>query len=69
MCPQKQAICGTEQSVDFTEIGQEKNVTITGMTTGESCTYKIKSTKGSPAFKLSNSSVTDSKVNVTYIEY
>lgn len=40
------------------------------MTAGESCSYTIKSSKGSPYFKVSNeSSINDAKVNITYIEY
>jgi len=56
--------------MEFTQIGQEQNITITGMNNGESCSYKIKSKKGSPAFKLSNSSTAgDSKVNITFVEF
>lgn len=70
MCPQKQAVCGTNQTMEFTQTGQEQNVTISGMTTGDSCSYKIKSKKGSPAFKMSNSSTAgDSKVNITFVEF
>lgn len=69
-CPQKQAVCGEDQTVDYTDVGQETNLTITGMTAGETCTYTIKSSKGSPCFKVSNDSdITDAKVNITYIEY
>jgi hypothetical protein len=40
------------------------------MTDGDSCTYIIKSRKGSPCFKVSNdSNITDSKVNITYVEF
>jgi hypothetical protein len=40
------------------------------MTSGESCSYKIKSRKGSPCFKVSNdSTITDSKVNITFVEF
>ena len=43
---------------------------MTGLTDGESCTYKLKSSKGSPAFKLSDdSTTTDEKVEITYIEF
>lgn len=56
--------------MEFTQIGQEQNITITGINNGESCSYKIKSKKGSPAFKLSNSSTAgDSKVNITFVEF
>ena len=70
MCPQKQATCGTNQTVEFTETDAEANITISGMTNGDSCTFMLKSSKGSPAFKVSNeSTISDSKVNITYIEY
>lgn len=70
MCPQKQATCGSNQTVEFTDIGAEANLTISGMTNGDSCTYMIKSSRGSPAFKVSNdSTISDSKVNITYVEY
>lgn len=70
MCPQKQAVCGSNQTVSFTESGAEANITMTGMSDGDSCTYKIKSSKGSPAFRVSNdSTITDSKVNITYVEF
>lgn len=40
------------------------------MTTGESCTYKIKSCGAAPAFAMKNSSTaTDSKVNITFVEF
>lgn len=41
-----------------------------GMVNGESCTYMIKSSKGSPCFKIAkDSTITDAKVNITYIEF
>lgn len=70
MCPQKQAKCGDKQEVEFTETGQEQNLTISGMEDGDACTYKIKSSKGSPCFKVSNDSKIDNaKVNITFIEF
>lgn len=45
-------------------------MTISGMDDGESCTYKIKSSKGSPCFKVSNeSNIDDRKINITYVEF
>lgn len=70
MCPQRQDVCSTSQNVTFTEIDQSQNITIIGMSTGESCTYKIRSKKGSPCFKLSNDSTADdTKVNITFVEF
>ena len=72
-CPQKQDMCGSNQEIEFadvTEEGDEEEIEITGMTDGETCTYKLKSSKGSPAFKLSDDATTDdSKVEITYIEF
>ena len=68
-CPQKQAKCGDKQEVTFDEVNEEENITITGLTEGETCSYTIKSKKGSPAFKMSDASADDTKVNVTYVEY
>jgi hypothetical protein len=53
MCPQKQDNCGTNQTVTFTETGTESNLTVSGLSDGDSCTYIIKSSKGSPCFKVS----------------
>ena len=61
MCPQKQSQCGETQEVVFTEVDEAAvDLEVTGLTEGESCTYKIKSSKGSPAFKVKDeSTVTD----------
>jgi len=71
MCPQKQAQCGETQEVEFTEVGDaEVDLEVTGLTEGESCTYKIKSSKGSPAFKVKDeSTISDDKVEISYIEF
>ena len=70
MCPQKQAQCGETQEVEFAEIDEEQELTVTGLSEGESCTYKIKSSKGSPCFKLKDdSTTTDEKVEISYIEF
>lgn len=70
MCPQKQTNCGEVQEVTFEETGEEETLTVSGLTDGESCTYKIKSNKGSPAFKLSDdSTTTDEKAEISYIEF
>lgn len=40
------------------------------MTTGETCSYKIKSCGASPAFRMKNASTaTNTKVNITYMEF
>ena len=71
MCPQKQAQCGETQEVAFTEVDEPEVVLeVTGLTEGESCTYKIKSSKGSPCFKVKDeSTITDETVEITYIEF
>jgi len=71
MCPQKQAQCGETQEVEFTEVDEaEVDLEVTGLTEGESCTYKIKSSKGSPCFKVKDeSTITDDKVEISYIEF
>ena len=43
---------------------------ISGMTDGDSCTYKIKASTCSPTFKLSDQSTADdSLVEITYVEF
>lgn len=72
-CPQKQDTCGSNQEIEFTDVteeGEEVEIAITGLTDGETCTYKLKCSKGSPAFKLKDESTTDdTKVEITYIEF
>lgn len=43
---------------------------ISGMTEGDSCTYKIKASTCSPTFKLSDqSTIDDSQVEITFVEF
>lgn len=70
-CPQRKDSCGStsEFQKDATSDAVSE-VEITGMTTGESCSYKVKSCGASPAFKLKDSSTCDNKkVNITYLEF
>ena len=70
MCPQKQEKCGTKQDVEFETIGSVEDLTVTGLEAGESCTFKIKSKKGAPAFRMKkDSTITNDKVEITFIEY
>lgn len=45
-------------------------ITVKNLTQGESCTIKIKSSCGSPAFQLTNqTNATSSDVYISYLEY
>jgi hypothetical protein len=56
--------------VEFTEAGETKELNISSMTDGDSCTYKIKASTCSPTFKLSDqSTVDDSQVEITFVEF
>jgi hypothetical protein len=70
MCPQKQDKCGTKQEVDFEEVDEEEEMEVTGLEEGDTCTYTIKSKKGSPCFKVKDdSTIADSKVDITFVEF
>jgi hypothetical protein len=71
MCPQKQAICGNKQTIEFgEEYGDTSSITATAMGEGDSCTYKILSSKGAPAFKVvDTASISSSNFEITFLEY
>jgi hypothetical protein len=70
MCPQFQRTCGNTQEIIFDEMGADQNITLTGMTPGESCTFYVKSRTGSPGFrKTPDSTIDDRKMNMTFVEY
>jgi hypothetical protein len=56
MCPQRKGKCGEKQELELEE-GDTETVEVTGLELGESCTYKIGSKCGSPAFKLSDGAI------------
>jgi len=70
MCPFKKNKCGEKQNVTFSETDKTEEVKAKNLTAGESCTYMIKSSCGSPAFSTKNfSGMNDSNVNITFIEF
>lgn len=52
-CPFQGSKCGKIQSFDFADVGEKTNINIT-LAAGETCTYKVRSFKGFPAFKPSD---------------
>lgn len=66
MCPQRQNKCGEKQEIELEE-GDTETVEVTGLEVGETCTYKIKSNCGSPAFKLQDGA-TDG-LEFTFLEF
>lgn len=72
-CPQKQSQCGSNQEIEFDDVtaeGEEEEITIEGLTDGETCTYTVKSSKGSPAFRMKDdSTISDEAIEITYIEF
>lgn len=52
-CPFQGSKCGNIQSFDFGEVGEKTNINIT-LAPGETCHYKVRSFKGFPAFKPSD---------------
>ena len=71
MCPQKQSICGSKQTIEFgEEYGDTSSITATGMGDGDSCTYKILSSKGAPAFKVvDTASINSNNFEITFLEF
>ena len=71
MCPQRQSMCGTTQNITpATESTTPTTVTVTGLTRGDSCTYRIKSLCGAPGFALkSESTGKDAKFAISFVEY
>jgi hypothetical protein len=57
--------CGEKQDMEFQDEGVE-SITVQNLTFGDSCTYKIKSFCGSPAFQMKQGS---KGVNITFIEF
>lgn len=70
-CPLRKNKCGGQWKFDFSNNKNvSTNITIQNLTKGESCTIKVKSSCGAPAFQiLDNANVTDTSVYITYIEY
>ena len=70
-CPMKKNKCGDQWKYDFSNNQNvTSNITVQNLTKGESCTIKIKSSCGSPAFQLGdNGNATSSKIYMSYIEY
>jgi len=64
-------MCGATQTVSVaTEGATPTIVTVTGMAKGDSCSFKIKSSCGSPAFALkSDATAKDAKVAISFIEF
>jgi len=63
-CPQKKDKCGSKQEISFDDEEGSESVEVKNLTRGETCSYKMKSNCGSPAFKVNGT-----KVNITYIEF
>lgn len=56
--------------MEFTKAGETKELEISRMTDGDSCTYKIKASTCSPTFKISDkSTVDDSQIEMTFVEF
>ena len=51
-CPFQASKCGSIQSLDFGEIGEKTSINIT-LAPGETCTYRVRSFKGFPFYKPS----------------
>jgi hypothetical protein len=66
MCPQMDTQCGKNVTFEF-QTESMANVTAKNLTFGDSCTYKVKSTCGSPAFQLQKGR--NLGVNITFIEF
>jgi hypothetical protein len=63
-CPQPKDKCGDRQEINFEGNGFEILEPL-NLDEGESCTYKLKSSCGSPAFKIDYNGL----LNVTYLEF
>ena len=66
MCPQRKEKCGSKQDLDLGE-GETEQVEVVDLEEGETCTYKVKSNCGSPAFKVEEGATEG--VDITYIEF
>lgn len=66
MCPQRKAKCGNKQELELSE-GETENVEVEDLEEGETCTYKVKSKCGSPAFQVKEGG--QNGVNITFIEF
>jgi len=70
MCPQKQSQCGTDQNIEFAKEDEKKDITVTGLVAGDSCSYKVKAKCGAPGFKVKDeTTANDDKLNVSFMEY
>lgn len=55
---------------EFDTIGDTDTIRITAMSEGDSCSYKIKSSRGSPAFKIDDSyTMSASNFEISYLEF
>lgn len=66
MCPQRKNKCGDKQDLEIQE-GETQTVEVVNLEAGETCTYKVKSDCGSPAFKMEEGP-TDG-VDISFIEF
>ena len=71
MCPFREKSCGKKKTIEFTDTTDAAvDIAPTAMVAGETCSYKVKSKKGSPAFRVKkDSTTTDAKTEVTFVEY
>lgn len=67
MCPQRKGKCGGKQELDLPEEGTSETIEVVDLEQGETCTYKVKSNCGSPAFRVLEAG--KSGVNITFIEF
>ena len=67
MCPQRKDKCGEKQDLEFEE-GDSETVEVAGLELGETCTYKVKSNCGSPAFKIDDGTAIDG-LEFSFLEF
>lgn len=69
MCPQVQNKCGTDQAFAFEKEDEMSSIDISGLQSGDTCTYRVNTKCGGPGFRLHpDSTATDSQINVSYFE-
>ena len=70
ICPQKQNKCGSNQDIELADVDATEDVEVAGLAEGESCTFKVKTTCGTPAFSTTDSSTTNTeKFEISYMEF
>ena len=70
LCPQRQDKCGDKQSVEFSKEGDTTIVEPKDMSSGESCTYKVKSSCGAPGVEMKpESTATDQQVDISTMSF